>query len=652
MLRQELEQIETRLAELPELIPSAQTHERIGFHGHAADPAWVQLDFGREVTPERIAIFPARVPAAKNPELNGFPAAFEVLISPTADFETSVRIVRWQEEAPGSGQRLPFLSFPGNGASGRFLRLQVTGFRSNPLRPGDEFFRIGEIVVLENGQNVALHPPLTRLPTSTQATINPRRWDWQNAADGRMWCLPLRGKPGSPKNGFHSELETRDFVDGESWVEVDLGQPMPIDEIHLVPAHPRDFPDAAGFGFPPRFWIVADPGTPHETELVEEASPPYPAEALPNPGAAPLIIATPDLKAQTIRLKCETLWKRGESFEGQEFPHALFLFALAELQIWHEGQNIALGKTVRYSDTTETSSWGAEALVDGYSSREALLDWETWLSQIEQAQSLETRAAAIREDLEYLRERAVERWQTISIAAVVITALLASIAILVLQTRSVRAREELRARIARDLHDEIGASLSHLAIQTHLAGQQLPEESEDRGRLAAISQSARDTFDNMRDIVWMLAPAGGSWEELAHRMESIANRLLQGMPHQVTREGEPPSGDPPMDWARRVVAILKESISNARRHSRADSIGVRIEWAEREFLLRVEDDGCGFDVDTVSTATGSGLANLRHRAEKLGGELEIASTPEAGTELVLRVPMSRFAPKNRHKLKS
>ena len=60
----------------------------------------------------------------------------------------------------------------------------------------------------------------------------------------------------------------------------------------------------------------------------------------------------------------------------------------------------------------------------------------------------------------------------------------------------------------------------------------------------------------------------------------------------------------------------------------------------------------GFDVDAVSTATGSGLANLRHRAEKLGGELEIASTPEAGTGFVLRVPMSRFAPKNRHKLKS
>jgi signal transduction histidine kinase len=193
------------------------------------------------------------------------------------------------------------------------------------------------------------------------------------------------------------------------------------------------------------------------------------------------------------------------------------------------------------------------------------------------------------------------------------------------------------------LHDEIGASLSHLAIQTHLAGQKLPEGSEHRGRLASISQSARETFDSMRDIVWMLQPAGGTWEEFAHRMESIAGRMLQSLSHEVSQEGDPPQGSPPMDWSRSVVAILKELANNAIRHSQASSVKVRMLWGEREFTLHIGDDGCGFDVEGQEGRGGSGLRNLQHRAEELGGKLEVASKPGGGTDVELRVPLPKGA---------
>ena len=639
-LHHELRQIEASLSGIPEFIPSAQTHERIGFHGHAADPAWIQLDFGRKVTPGKIAIFPARLPEAPQPEENGFPSAFEILISDDPEFSSPVRIVSWKEEASGSALSLPFLIFAGNGASGQYLRLQVTGFRKDAFRPQDEYYRIGEIVVTENGQNVALHPPLTRFPTSTRSTENPRRWDWQNVNDGRFWFLPLRGKPGSPQNGFHSELVPQSKGEGESWVEVDLGEPLPIDEIHLVPSHPVDFPDAEGFGFPLQFTLVADPGTPSEQTLLSEVHD-YPGEALPNPGAAQLVIATPGLMARTIRMDCSQLWGRGTTFKSDKKGAQQFLFALAEMQVWHAGQNLALGKAVRYSDKVATRSWDPEALVDGYSSREALLDWDTWLEQIARRHLLETRAGEILAQLQSLEEQSAMRWRAFSIAAVVLTALVAAIAILVMRARAVRAREELRAQIARDLHDEIGASLSHLAIQTHLVGQKLPEGSEDRCRLANISQSARETFDSMRDIVWMLQPAGGTWEELAHRMETIAKRLLQSLPNEVASEGEPPSGSPPMDWSRSVVAILKELANNALRHSQADSVKVRLDWGELEFELYLEDDGCGFDLQGQEGGRGSGLANLQHRAEELRGKLEVTSRPGEGTMAVLRVPMPK-----------
>ena len=638
-LKRELEQIETRLADLPQFIPSAQTHERIGFHGHAADPAWIQLNFGREVTPERVAIFPARLAASLHPDENGFPSAFEIQISNDPEFATHIRIVNWREESPGSALKLPFIIFPGNGASGQYLRLKVTGFRQNKLRSSsDEFFHIGEIVVMENGQNVALHPPLKRLPTSTRCTENPRRWDWQNVSDGRFWFLPLRGKPGAPKNGFHSELVPgKDGID-ESWVEVALGKSMPIDEIHFVPAHPIDFPDAEGFGFPLQFRVIADPGTPDEEILLTEVQS-YPGEALPNPGATQLVISTPGLNARTIRLECVELWRRGTTFNSEKKSGDQFLFAMAELQMWHAGVNIALGQPVNSSDTIESSSWSATALVDGYSSREKLLNWDTWLDQIQEVHQLQLRAESLRQVLQLHRDQSADRWRNTALAGMVLSALIITIVVLILQSRAARAREALRSRIARDLHDEIGASLSHLAIQSHLAGQKLPAEGEHRDRLESISKSARETFDNMRDIVWMLNPTGGTWEELDHRLEAISKRMLAGISHEVVKTGTPPDGEPPVDWARRVVAILKESLSNARRHSGANRMEVVIDWGNgTTFEMKIIDDGCGFDKDSLSSG-GQGLENMQSRARALGGELEVAPTIDEGTTVTLRAPM-------------
>ncbi len=641
-LSRELERIEGELAALPRIIPSLQAHERIGFHGHAADPAWIRIDFGRRVTPDQVAIFPARLPISNELPSTGFPSALQVEISDSPDFSHSVRIAWWAESEVDAGQKLPFLIVPGNGASGQFLRVLVTGFRRDPLRPEDEaFFRLGEIVVLEGGRNVALK----RLPVTTASTESPRRWEAHNLTDGYLWCLPLRGLPGSPSNGYQSAIVNVELVETEKWVEVDLGTPRDIDEIHLVPAHPSDFPDSAGFGFPPRFLVHADLGLPTEQELLREVDPPFPAEALPNPGAAPITIATPGLRAQTVRLTCESLWRRGPGLNQRSD----YLFALSELQIWSGGQNLAKEKTVRFANATDEGNWSPSALVDGYSSREALLDWETWIEQIARVALLEARVAQIRETMQLRRERVAERWRDFALMSILSMALLGALAIIVFRVRAIRAREALRSRIARDLHDEIGASLSHLAIQTHLAGQQLPAGGDQRRRLDAISQTARETFDNMRDIVWMLAPSGGTWAEFSHRAESIAKRLLAGISSQVTVSGQPPPGDPPIEWARSVVAILKEALANARRHSQAQRIEVALRWQSDRFTLDLSDDGQGFDPADPEANSGQGLRNIQQRATSLRADLQLTSSPGKGTQIHLDVPIpkSAFATKRR-----
>lgn len=106
-LNERLKGIQQELESLPKLIPSAQNQQRLGFHGLKADPAWVMIDFGRTVTPERIVIFPARLTVPAGVPSPGFPAAFQIEISDASDFATSIRIVGWQEPEPGAGSTCP-----------------------------------------------------------------------------------------------------------------------------------------------------------------------------------------------------------------------------------------------------------------------------------------------------------------------------------------------------------------------------------------------------------------------------------------------------------------------------------------------------------------------------------------------------------------
>jgi signal transduction histidine kinase len=610
------------LDSLPPLLSSPQTCQRIGFHGLAAEPAWIVLDLGRPVTPERVAVFPARLPGTESPQ-SGFPSALAVEISDDAAFATKVEIAAWREPEPEDGERLPFWMTEGNGATGRYLRIVVTGFRTG--RGGDRFFRMGEIVVLADGQNVALD-----CPVQTSASLDTaRRWEPQNLNDGYFWCLPLRAASGSPAAGGRTRIASAPLSNGATWIEVDLGQPEQIDEIHLVPAHPPGQADLPGYGFPPNFELLADAETTEANLLLDELSPPFPAEGLPNPGLAQVMIATPGVTARRVRLAAHTLWRN-----GPQFPAELgeFVLALSELQCWRGGRNLAAGKPVTISDSAEGDGWSAAAVTDGFSSRHELLDWKSWLDGIALRVEVEDELARIDERLTRRREDRLQRLLTVAIGSLVALALAGTATILWLRASAAKRLASLQTRLARDLHDEIGASLSDLAIQSDLARQQHERHLDPGPRLAEIAATARETLDHMRDVIWLLAPRAGTWGDLSHRLESVADRLLHGIDHEVRVTGEPPDGRPAPQWARDAVLFLKEAITNARRHGGGERIAVGIEWSNG-LVLTVADDGDGFDPETV--ATGHGLENLRARAAAMQARYEIESRLGRGTTVRL-----------------
>jgi len=627
--------ITAELDTLPPLVASSQTFERIGFHGYRRDPAWIVIDLGEPIEPEKVVLFPARTTAAA---ATGFPASFELEICSDDSFAHPVRIARWQEPEAGAGERLPFLVLEGNGAAGRYLRLLVTGFRTDPAADAEDFYRLGEIVVLAGGRNHALRRPVT----ATASFESSRRWEAMNLTDGFFWCLPLVGQRQSPTNGYVTPLLDDNDSRGAVWVEVDLGAARQIDAIHLVPAHPRGVADLPGYGFPTHFKVLADAATPSERLVWDESHDAFPLRPLPNPGSAPFMMVTPGLEARTIRVACDGLFRAGPGGRGP----SEYVFALAELQCWRGGENLAAAGAVRSSGARRDGGWSPAALVDGFTSRHDLLGWDAWIEGLERRVSLEVEAAGIDAQVAAARDRFHRRLLVATAAAAALAIGFAVAALVMQRVRDRRAQEAFRARLARDLHDEIGASLSHLAMQSDLARHQLERHDPPTARLAGLSASARATLDDMRDVIWLLAPRAGTWGELAHRLESIAGRMLDGLRHQVAVSGTPPEGRPAADWAREVVGFLKESIANVLRHSDATQVGIAFDWGE-QFELRVEDDGRGFEMAAVSSEGHHGLGNLARRAAVLGGTVTIEAALGRGTRVRLVAPFGRRSRKPR-----
>ncbi|HEX5041570.1 MAG TPA: ATP-binding protein [Candidatus Polarisedimenticolaceae bacterium] len=191
------------------------------------------------------------------------------------------------------------------------------------------------------------------------------------------------------------------------------------------------------------------------------------------------------------------------------------------------------------------------------------------------------------------------------------------------------AVERLRTRIATDLHDDIGSSLSQIAILSQLSSRR-PELQE------RITSLAGEVVDSMGDVVWAINPRADTVSALTTRMRRFASELFADGAVALTlllpEEGEQEI-DP--DARRQLYLVFKEALHNVRRHAEAQNVRVELARGSGTWRLSVEEDGRGFDAERA--AEGQGLASMRRRAERVGGTLQVASSP-AGTRLVLAIP--------------
>lgn len=202
--------------------------------------------------------------------------------------------------------------------------------------------------------------------------------------------------------------------------------------------------------------------------------------------------------------------------------------------------------------------------------------------------------------------------------------------------------ERVRTRIATDLHDDIGSSLSQIAILSEVARRQVDPASRGLAEpLADIAGISRELVDSMSDIVWAIDPERDHLEDLTHRMRRFASDVFSQRNIRLTFHAPAAEYDLPMgaDLRRQVFLLFKEAVHNVVRHARASSVTIQFEAAERSLTLTISDDGEGFQVEECPE--GHGLRSMRARAGEAGGTVDISSGP-GGTRVVLRIPTGRW----------
>ncbi|HEY0048243.1 MAG TPA: ATP-binding protein, partial [Pyrinomonadaceae bacterium] len=207
--------------------------------------------------------------------------------------------------------------------------------------------------------------------------------------------------------------------------------------------------------------------------------------------------------------------------------------------------------------------------------------------------------------------------------------------------------EKVRTRIATDLHDDIGASLSKIAILSEVVRQRVsPLAPKDAGisePLEHIAGTSREMVDSMSDIVWAINPHKDRLSDLIQRMRNLAGEMTElcDIRLQVRLLGfEDRDLSLGADVRREIYLIFKETLNNLVKHSACSLAEIEFRLEENTLLITVRDDGKGFDSNgNGSGRGGNGLPNMKRRAASLGGSYEIASQTGAGTTAVLIIPL-------------
>lgn len=610
-----------QLEKLPKVPREVQRVTGFGYlSGNAKQrPKWLQIDMGEVVTPDGIALFP--VTAEVNSETvygYGFPKNFRIDIANDPDFRNYETIVEARfDDAPGS-KRWPYYREV-EGYSGRYLRVSATGLWRSATT-GQEVFALSEIMVLKGARNLAVGKEVTSLDSEERSD----QWSRRFVSDGITTLGIPHGEEESPSLGFRARSEEPAST---SWVQVDLGESMKIDQIEIILADPpATVPDpTVRFPYPMKVEVSEAPDM-KEAELLGKFNP----SQISMIGSNPLIIPVADGYGRYVRI----------TVEGSKAASRI-AFDLAELLIYSGVENVAKNRPVTALHPLKIRNWAPEFLVDEFTSRRNLVTYEEWLSELTKRNRLAVRWMEKEERRLNMVDATVTHGVTYMTSGV--TGIFGFFLIALSRGRVKRRKdlEALRQRIASDLHDDIGSNLSSIALLAELGKTEVDEPHLVIEELTDIKATADKTIESMRDIVWLIRPGEETWLQMLARFRETASKLLRTHEYTFVVNGEAHDDKLPLEFKRDLFLIYKEALNNIVRHAEATTVQIEIDCKRQRLQMKIADNGSGFNNLDQEFREGNGLRNLRMRAHAIGGSLKVKSALNEGTTVQLMVPMPK-----------
>ncbi len=209
-----------------------------------------------------------------------------------------------------------------------------------------------------------------------------------------------------------------------------------------------------------------------------------------------------------------------------------------------------------------------------------------------------------------------------------------------------RALARERARIAQDLHDELGASLTRISLLSDLARADKHDPVLVETHMEKISQSAAQSIRALEEIVWAVRPGSDTLQSLVDYIAHVANEMFTAgptrcrldLPHNLPARALPP------EMRHNLFLIVKEALTNTLKHAAADEVHVQVEADARTLRITVQDNGRGFD-PAAANPRRNGLKNIQRRADSIHAHLTINSAAGRGTTVTVAVAFPEGSPR-------
>jgi len=205
-------------------------------------------------------------------------------------------------------------------------------------------------------------------------------------------------------------------------------------------------------------------------------------------------------------------------------------------------------------------------------------------------------------------------------------------------TERQRALQEERARIAQDLHDDLGAALTQIRFLSAVESRDGTVPEGTRSQLRKVSEKSRYLVASLDEIVWAINPANDYLPKLANYLCHVAEEFFSTTSIRCRLDVD--ERFPPVtltsETRHNLYLAFREALNNVAKHSEATEVWLRFKWNDGVLNISIEDNGCGFVEATAKS--GEGLINMRRRLDKIGGRYDLASQPGEGTVSRISLP--------------